>query len=225
MGRNKDSLQVKHENEGHKMKSPLLILAGLLLTSIPAVAQDTPIVEVFGGFSYARVDLTQITHVGTYGWSASATENLNRWFGGTLEANGYYATPQFVFAGTIFNPQSRVYTVLYGPRFSYRRSDRINLFAQVLIGAAFLHGSQLGYSASDTSLAIAPGGGIDVGLSKRLAIRFQADYAYTQFHQFQTQFDPSTGITHLVLTGPRIRQNNIRVSTGLVLRFGKKGVK
>ena len=204
------------------MKKTFLLVATALFLCLPATAQNTPAWEAFGGYSYARVDLTNLTHVNAHGWSASVTENLNSWFGGTLETSGYYATPTFIFDGTIYHPQSSVYTALYGPRFSYHGSKAFTPFGYVLIGAAFLRGSQLGYSASNIAFAATPGGGLDVRVSNRAAIRFQGDYAYTDFRSFETMFDPSTGITHLVLTGPRMRQNNFRVSAGIVLRFGQK---
>lgn len=204
------------------MKKAFLLVATALLFCLPASAQNAPAWEVFGGYSYARIDLTDITHVNASGWSGSLTENVNNWFGGTLEASGYYATPTFAFNGTIFHPQSNVYTALFGPKFSYHRNKAFTPFGYVLFGAAFLHGSQLGYSASNTSIAAMPGGGLDVRVSNQAAVRFQGDYALTHFRSFETAFDPSTGITHLVLTGPRIRQNNFRISVGLVLRFGQK---
>jgi len=50
------------------------------------------------------------------------------------------------------------------------------------------------------------GGGLDVELTKRFAVRaFQADYYLTHF-----------------ANGVNDHQNNLRISVGLVLRLGKK---
>jgi hypothetical protein len=204
------------------LNKTLLLVATALLFCLPAAAQTTPAWEVFGGYSYARVDLTDITHVDANGWSASATDNVNSWFGGMLEVNGYYATPQFVFDGEIFKPNSSVYTALYGPKFSYRRNSRFTPFGYVLLGGAVLQGSQSGFSASNASFAAAPGGGVDVRVSDLAAVRVQGDYTYTNFRSFQLATDPTSGIDHLVLTGPRIRQNNFRITVGIVLRIGEK---
>ena len=192
-----------------------------ILFSCCAAAQSTPTVEVFGGYSYARVDVTGITHVNSQGWSASATENLNHRFGGTFEVSGYYATPQFTFPEITFNPRSSIYSVLYGPRFSFRKSERFTPSIHALLGIAHLHESQAGFSTSDNSFEAALGGELDVKINERFAIRLiQADYVYTRFRQFQLVI--TGGQLHLELSGPRVGQNNIRASTGIVFRFGHR---
>ena len=70
-------------------------------------------------------------------------------------------------------------------------------FAEALFGASHVdvnHGI-----GSDTSFATAIGGGLDYKIIRPLAWRFQGDYVQTRFF----------GNT----------QNNVRISTGLVLRF------
>jgi hypothetical protein len=69
-------------------------------------------------------------------------------------------------------------------------------FAEVLVGAGHVNA---GIAGSDTSFASAFGGGVDYRILKPIAWRFQGDYVVTQFF----------GNT----------QSNVRVSTGLVLRF------
>jgi hypothetical protein len=46
------------------------------------------------------------------------------------------------------------------------------------------------------------GGGVDVNLNRRLAVRFQGDYLMTRFLD--------------------LRQDNLQFSSGLVVRFGHK---
>jgi hypothetical protein len=73
---------------------------------------------------------------------------------------------------------------------------KIRPFAEVLVGAGHVNA---GIAGSNTSFASAIGGGLDYRIIKPIAWRFQADYVITQFF----------GNT----------QDNVRVSTGLVLRF------
>jgi len=195
------------------------LIAFVCALTVPAMAQNTPIVEVFGGYSYARVDLTDIKHVNANGWSASATENLNSWFGGTLEVSGYYAAPRLTIFGITTKPGSNVYTVLFGPRFSYRKFQKLTPFVHALLGVAHIHASENGFSTSDNSFAAALGGGVDVRLGDKFAVRVvQGDYVYTRF--MSLGISPQTG--GIVFSGPRVRQNNFRVSAGVVLCFGKK---
>lgn len=86
-------------------------------------------------------------------------------------------------------------TYLFGPEVSFRA--RVSPFAHVLIGAAHFGAGNPG---SDTSFAAAVGGGIDLRLAHGIYWRvIQGDYLPTRFN----------GGT----------QNNVRVSTGLVVRF------
>jgi len=97
---------------------------------------------------------------------------------------------------------------LVGGRYSLRRSTRFTPFAQVLIGAAHASGSLApGTSGlgSSTGFAMAMGGGLDLKLSRRFALRLmQADYLLT-----------------LLPNGTNDHQNNFRFSTGIVVRFGR----
>jgi peptidoglycan-associated lipoprotein len=97
---------------------------------------------------------------------------------------------------------------LAGPRYSLRKSGRFTPFAQVLVGAAHASGglapSQI-HAGSPTAFAMAAGGGLDIKLTRHLAYRaFQADYLLTLL--------PNRTNDH---------QNNFRLGTGIVFRFGK----
>ena len=59
---------------------------GLILSLIfaaPSFSQNTPRIEVFGGATWLRADLSPdlnpvgLAHVNAIGWEGSATENLN----------------------------------------------------------------------------------------------------------------------------------------------------
>jgi opacity protein-like surface antigen len=85
---------------------------------------------------------------------------------------------------------------LFGPRVSVSVS-KFRPFAEALFGAAHVNANN--NVGSDTSFATALGGGLDYKLIPLLAWRLQGDYV-------QTRLFSAT-------------QNNVRISTGIVLRF------
>jgi opacity protein-like surface antigen len=169
--------------------------------------QDYPTAEVSGGFSYLRVEGGE----NLYGWDASVMGNLNRWLGLGGEFSGHYGSGDgdFFLPGTFgVSSSSSVYTFLFGPRFSYREHKKLKPFAHVLPGfarSAFsvtvnTPSTSVRTSASTTGFAMALGGGLDIKLSDDLAFRMiQMDYLLTHFSS--------------------ATQNNLRITTGLVLSF------
>jgi hypothetical protein len=93
---------------------------------------------------------------------------------------------------------TKLYSFIFGPRVSVS-VGKITPFAHALFGASHITGSVSGFSTSDTSFASAYGGGLDYHLVPLLNWRFQADLLHTRF------FSDT--------------QNNIRLSTGIVLHF------
>lgn len=92
-----------------------------------------------------------------------------------------------------------VFSYVFGPPISYRDNERITPFAQVLVGGARI--SAIG--ASLNSFAAVAGGGIDIKADEHIAIRLvQAEYVFTHF--------------------AGVKQNNVRLSAGVVFRFGRK---
>jgi opacity protein-like surface antigen len=177
------------------MKRLLFVVSLIVLTSLSAMAQnETPRVEVFGGYSYAGASF--------HGWNASVTGNVNRWFGVMGDFSGYYGSS----SGPTFEERQRAHTYMVGPKFSLR-TKRVIPFTYALIGGlhiklkALASGQQ--FSASDTGLSFAVGGGLDVKINDSIAVRtFQIDYLRTNL------FDESV--------------NRGRLSVGIVLSFGKK---
>jgi peptidoglycan-associated lipoprotein len=106
--------------------------------------------------------------VSANGGTAAFTGYANRWLGVTGEFGAYRASP--------FGASANTYTFLAGPRVSYRHSERVAPFAQVLVGGAHLTAGASGISASASGFAWSAGGGIDLGLSRHLAFRPQFDY-------------------------------------------------
>ncbi|HXG92155.1 MAG TPA: outer membrane beta-barrel protein [Blastocatellia bacterium] len=196
-----------------------LLIACLLFLPLTAKAQEQPRAEVFGGYSFFHTDGGGNLH----GWNASVAGNLNKWFGVVADFSGHYGSESFQAvppeAVGPFPPLPRLATsidsnlhlFLAGPRLSYREHDRLIPFGHLLLGVARSHvdgkfeGSTFIVRFNDTSTAfsMALGGGLDVKLSGRVALRLiQADYLLTRFNDNT--------------------QHNARISVGVVFRFGMK---
>lgn len=77
----------------------------------------------------------------------------------------------------------RIFNILGGPQYKFRNNSRVAPFVRVLAGVAQTHARltvpslNTGDTASSTDFALAIGGGVDVRVNDRIALRvFQADY-------------------------------------------------
>lgn len=197
-----------------------LLLLGLL--AAPVMAQDAPKAEVFGGYSYLRLNsdtpaTVSLSGINLNGWNASVTGNFNKWLGVTGDFSGHYGSPS-IFGVEV---KTKTHLFLFGPRVSYRKSDRVTPFAQALFGGARLNGSTSLLSDSQTAFAMALGGGVDVKASKSVAIRLvQADYVLTRFKEASIACFANPLLPPCPVPG-RATQNNVRLSFGVVFRFGQ----
>lgn len=162
-----------------------------------------PKLELAAGFSY--IDFhpgDPFNSFGPKGGTGSFTYNPSRWLGLTAEFGNYGFTRQ---VGPN-NPQGGMFTYLFGPRLNYRHFDYFVPFAEFLVGGFHADGNVTGAS-EQSSFALAAGGGVDVVFNKNFAWRFaQIDYLMTN----------ASGPD----LGANARQNNLRLGTGLVLRWG-----
>lgn len=134
-----------------------------------------------------------------HGGSGSFTYNPSRWIGLVGEVGGYRYKNASLGRGVIT-------TFLFGPRLNLRKFDRFVPFGEFLVGAAHRPALVTG-DKSESTFALATGGGVDVVLTKNIAWRFaQLDYVLTNFS------GPALGATS--------RQNNFRAGTGVVIRWG-----
>jgi opacity protein-like surface antigen len=168
-----------------------------------ALAQEPSKIEVFGGYSYLRTDSNLVLGQDSHGWNASINYNLNEVLGVKADFSGHYTDRTFanVFVPGSTNVEASDFTFLFGPQFSYRKNRKVVPFAHVLLGGfrRKISVQSLGSSA-DTAFGAAFGGGLDIKLTDGLAFRLvQADYLLSRFSGFT--------------------QNNLRVGTGLVVRF------
>jgi hypothetical protein len=162
----------------------------------------TPKFEIAGMYSYINF------HPGSgfdswnnNGGTGSFTYNANKWLGLTAEAGAY----SFSRSTPLGSAEGGFQTFLFGPRLNLRRNYFVP-FLEFLIGDFRADGQVTG-GARQSSFALAAGGGVDIVFTKHIAWRFaQIDYLMTN----------ANGI-NLNASG---RQDNLRLGTGLVLRFG-----
>ena len=150
------------------LRKALCSMCLIVIASLPAVAQEAPKVEVFGGYSWSGGNF--------HGWNGSVTGNITKRFGIVADFSGHYGSEQ---GGPIL-VQQHAHSFLFGPRVSFR-GKRLTPFVYGLAGAtrfaesAVISGQHL--SAVSTGFSMAIGGGLDVKVNDRIAIRaFQLDY-------------------------------------------------
>ena len=165
-------------------------------------------------------------HPSANGWNASAQYNATHFLGIKGDFSGHYNTPVTISsqianalaqAGvTGLPPKAHSYSYLFGPVL-FQSNGKYTPFAHALfgqnnVGTSLSHVTGLGISgltASDTAFAMAFGGGVDIKISERIAVRAgQVDYLYTK-HDFSGGAPGIAG-----------HQNNLRASVGIVFQFG-----
>jgi opacity protein-like surface antigen len=177
----------------------LFILFGFALfaTSI-AQAQETRGMEVSGQYQYVRINPGQgAPSASCQGAGGTFAANVNAWVGIVGDLGFCKVT------GLPSGSSSHEVNYLFGPRLSYHNTGRFTPYAQVLFGGARATASLTGFpSTSVNSFAMTFGGGADFQLTRHVAFRaIQLEYLYTHFNG--------------------AKQNNLRLQSGLVYRFGK----
>jgi outer membrane protein OmpA-like peptidoglycan-associated protein len=184
----------------------------------------TPKIEWFLGYSFWRAMPTSTSNRMGYlhGGSTSVAYNLNRYVGLVADLAGYANSKVTLFSPTAsrtVDSNGSAYVFAFGPRFSYRRYERFTPYFQALFGVT--HATSVNISGCGSDPSCTPlgsenafttllGGGFDIKISRHVALRlFEGDYLLTHFH------DPFSASA-----GQRGWQNNVRLSSGLVFRFG-----
>ena len=168
-----------------------------------APGQLLPRYEIAGMFDYVNFNPGGgFNSFNNFGGSGSFTWNPSRWIGLTEELGGLSYNRNV--NGT--SVHGGITTFLFGPRLNLRKFDYFVPFAEFLLGGAHAGTPMTGTSAQ-SAFALAAGGGVDVVLTKNIVWRFaEIDYLMTNF----------TGSS----VGGTGRQDNLRLGTGIVLRFG-----
>lgn len=195
-----------------------LLVAGTMAG--PAAAQDSPKSEIFLGYSLLRtdddaVDTNKILSKSFFqkkagdlnGWNLSVSGNPTSWFGFIGDFSGHYGSVRTVLNTGTTTPASgkmdtMVHIFLFGPQVTVRGGP-FAAFVRVMAGGARMdQATTIGstrFKFDDTAFAAAAGGGLDLKLADRLAIRLlQMDYLVTKFNDQD--------------------QRNLRVGAGFVIR-------
>ena len=176
---------------------PVIGLAVVLALSIPSFAQEVnyPKAEVFGGFSMLRAGSTFM------GWQASANANISHHLAIVGDFGGQYKT--------VLGVPLNSYQFLFGPRLVIRKS-RVTPFVHAMfggvrdgVGSTTILGVTVP-GTSSTGLGMGIGGGFDINVSDRLALRLP-------------QFDWTPAHIAGVWSN-----NQVRFGFGLVFKAGQK---
>lgn len=194
-------------------------LVMLCLLSIPAIAQDVPKFEVFGGYSLLRdsgnddLDTSETT---LNGFAAAFEANIHPNIGIVGEFNFYQDTEswtEYEYAG---ESRWRHMPFLFGPRFNYRK-DKFRVFGHYLLGAvrsSYLDKGDDGSvweDWSDTNFGQAIGGGLDIVLNKTISIRpAQIDWLSVKISDSGEDWSVDTW------------NRSFRYSGGIVFTFGSR---
>ncbi len=207
------------------------VFCSWIFLPVAATAEEPKKWEAFGGFSYFRVETAPelnvlgAGHINTFGWHGSLSEYPVHWFGGTFDFSGVYGQPTLTVPANFVAPgvpqtamsiehalKTSVHTLMFGPSFAYRRNPKASVFAHVLLGGVAGHSTLtsggeilVGYPLDETEwvFGYALGGGVDLTITKLVAVRGQVDLIRSSFRD-----------------GGNDWQNNVRVSMGLVFRLG-----
>jgi len=161
--------------------------------------------NIYFGYTYYNTNMAP-NRGGLNGWQGTLEGKVLPVLGVVADITGQYGTldlgvicpvvPVGTGGGgcTTFNVSTHLYEAMFGPRVG-APIGKFRPFGEFEIGVG--HASSAGQAG--TSVATAVGGGVDYKILHALAWRVQGDYVYTHFF--------SAG------------QNNVRISTGIVLRF------
>ncbi len=190
---------------------------------VPPVAMwsqnEAPKAALFGGYSYLRNASNNST-----GWDGQATFNFTRHLGITADLGGNSRTlasfsPLPLLSASV---NDSFHTLLLGPTATVN-FGRSALFAHALFGiarASLGAGISLpiiGGLSTDltnaTAFAMAFGGGVDIGLTRHLALRAaQIDY-------IRARFGSPDALSSGLFSSIGFRANSVRYSAGIVFRF------
>ncbi len=152
-------------------------LTMLLASSAPALAQTSahPRVEVFGGYSLLPADGNDFPRATSHGAQFGAQANLSRWFGVFGEVAVQKSTARDLGPGYAgLTAKTTVTQYLWGPRFTVR-GERANVFLHGVFGTSIGNAGEGFDGFSDNGPTFGFGGGVDVAVSRRFAVRGQFD--------------------------------------------------
>lgn len=174
------------------------------------IAQDKPLAEVTGAYQFNHLTLSAdgesaSTNVSA-GFDASVNVPITKWFGAVGDIGRAWKTESASVGTVQASATASIWTYGGGPQLTYR-TPYVQPFARFIFGEAHssLSASSSGISAgaSVNTFFIAPGGGVDIRLTRNVWLRGGVDY-------FRTSKD---GVT----------VNGVRAFGGITFVFGGRG--
>jgi hypothetical protein len=185
----------------------IVLPAFLLCLLTPAAgAQGSNPSNVFAGYSFEGANLFSGQHANMNGWNISAESKLRRFVGVVGDVSGHYGSVSvfnpfcnnFSPPGCFLNNRVSQYYFQFGFRGSYE-IGRIRPYAEGLAGGVYTIETARGVSTTRISFAGTIAAGLDYRITHRFGWRLEAGW---------------------ITSGSSAeRQNNVRASTGLVVRF------
>jgi outer membrane immunogenic protein len=144
--------------------------------------QQSPQIEVFGGYSYLNfhVPATLLTvddRINANGWQASTAVRIVGRLSAEANFSGHYKSN---CSNSGLNCSN--FSFMGGPRLSFGSGNsKVTGFVHGLFGMDRISAGFLGVSASNNSMAAAAGGGVDYWLTRHVGIRVaEVDYFFTR---------------------------------------------
>ena len=207
------------------MRTAILLAVLIACPAQLARAQDDGRkVEVFGGYSYLTTDLEEPDAPldrfdNLNGLNVAVTGYATKRLGATFDFAAYFRNQTETIPGGTIRFRSRSFNYLGGPQFRLPNHTRMTPFVHALAGVS---NNRFAYratatgattpaadvSVSVTDFALALGGGLDVRVNRRVALRL-----------FQVEYNPVflRDRPELNTQGGR-RVDNVRYSIGLVFK-------
>jgi hypothetical protein len=190
-------MKIAFEGSTRSLVILVLFVSAVFMAPSSASGQVAPRYEVFGGYSYMHFDSPTIgypNYANLNGFTAEGVFNFKLKWGVVADLSGDYGS------------QLSSYHYMIGPQYSLRR-DKSKFFFHALFGKAQNNVDIVVPPRTETKgvgHSFAGGGGFDWFWKPRITVRVvQADYIYS------STFGAS--------------QNDVRVSTGIVVNIGHIG--
>jgi hypothetical protein len=216
------------------MKKSITILGVVLLFAVAAAAQDTPVAEVFLGYTYTRVNsASNVPAFSANGGGGQFVYNFGKWVGAVADVGA-------VHNGNIggYHLDTTLTNFLFGPRIPLRLNERVTPYFQTLFGGVYGSTSvkvqippgtpvvlppnlnpttatnvqnavDLRASTQQTAFAMVIGGGIDIKINKVASFRpIGLDYYMMRLQNLRSANDNN--------------QHCLRYTTGINFTFGAR---
>ena len=173
----------------------------LVLAAAPKLAaQINDLVELYGGFNTTSASPEPIApKANLNGFVFGVAPFATHWFGAAFEVSKQYGTVGSS-AGAFANASLHESSYVAGPQFRFLNRKNLDATFRALLGGVQGQVFQPGSRESQTRFAVMLAVGVDVGITRRVALRVEPGLFRTSFSQQN--------------------QNNFRISFGPVIRLG-----